>query len=170
MLNKAGTYQDLIVAVAPFSFVFEGNPVYVKAALSDFNDLAYNAKIKGELNVGKIYQVFSQKGLDVTGYAKADLSLKGKQSYATTGQYNKLDNRGTLLLKNIKATSELFPKSFFIKEGNFRFQNEKMWFEKFNASYGKSDFDINGYLLNTINYVKFLPSWILNYIRIYSNI
>jgi AsmA protein len=152
VLNKAGTYQDLIVAVAPASFVFEGNPMYVNATLSDFGDLAYNAKIKGELNVGRIYQVFSQKGLDVTGYAKADLSLKGKQSYATTGQYDKLDNKGTILLRNIKATSELFPKSFFIKQGNFRFQNEKMWFEKFYASYGKSDFDINGYLLNTINY------------------
>ena len=78
--------------------------------------------------------------------------MKGRQSYATTGQYDKLDNRGTLLLRNIKATSELFPKAFFIKQGNFRFQNEKMWFEKFYASYGKSDFDINGYLLNTINY------------------
>ncbi|MNQ16617.1 AsmA family protein [compost metagenome] len=152
VLNKAGTFQDLIIAVAPASFVFEGNPMYVNATLSDFSDLAYNAKIKGELNVGRIYQVFSQKGLDVTGYAKADLSLKGKQSYATTGQYEKLDNRGTLLLRNIKATSELFPKAFFIKQGNFRFQNEKMWFEKFYASYGKSDFDINGYLLNTINY------------------
>ncbi|MFB9076066.1 AsmA family protein [Flavobacterium procerum] len=151
-LNKTGTFKDLIVAIAPASFVFEGNPVYVNAALSDFSDLAYNAKIKGELNVGRIYQVFSQKGLDLTGYAKADLSLKGKQSYATNGQYDKLDNKGTIILKNIKATSELFPKAFFIKQGNFRFQNEKMWFEKFNASYGKSDFDINGYLLNTINY------------------
>lgn len=152
VLNKAGTFKDLIIAVAPASFVFEGSPMYVNATLSDFSDLAYNAKIKGELNVGRIYQVFSQKGLDVTGYAKADLSLKGKQSYASNGQYEKLDNRGTLLLRNIKATSELFPKSFFIKQGNFRFQNEKMWFEKFYASYGKSDFDINGYLLNTINY------------------
>ncbi|OXA78591.1 AsmA protein [Flavobacterium aquidurense] len=152
VLNKAGTFQDLIVAVAPASFVFEGNPMYVNATLSDYGDLAYNAKIKGELNVGRIYQVFSKKGLDVTGYAKADLSLIGRQSYATTGQYDKLDNRGTLLLRNIKATSELFPKAFFIKQGNFRFQNEKMWFEKFNATYGKSDFDINGYLLNTINY------------------
>jgi AsmA protein len=151
-LNKAGTYKDLIVAVAPASFVFEGNPVYINAALSDFSDLAYNAKIKGELNVGNIYKVFSRKGIDVSGYAKADLSLQGKQSYASTGQYNKLNNKGTILLKNIKATSELFPKAFFIKQGNFRFQNEKMWFEKFYASYGKSDFDINGYLLNTINY------------------
>ena len=152
VLNKAGTYKDLIIAVAPASFVFEGNPVYVNAALSDFSDLAYNAKVKGELNVGNIYKVFSRKGMDISGYAKADLSLKGKQSYATTGQYDKLNNKGTILLKNIKATSELFPKAFFIKQGNFRFQNEKMWFEKFYASYGKSDFNINGYLLNTINY------------------
>ncbi len=151
-LNKAGTYKDLIIAVAPASFVFEGNPVYVNAALSDFSDLAYNAKIKGELNVGNIYKVFSKKGMDVSGYAKADLSLQGKQSYATNGQYDKLNNKGTIILKNIKATSELFPKAFFIKQGNFRFQNEKMWFEKFYATYGKSDFDINGYLLNTINY------------------
>jgi AsmA protein len=152
VLNKAGTFKDLIISVAPASFVFEGNPMYVNATLSDFSDLAYNAKIKGELNVGRIYKVFSRKGVDITGYAKADLSLKGKQSYATNGQYDKLDNKGTIILKNIKATSELFPKAFFIKQGNFRFQNEKMWFERFNASYGKSDFAINGYLLNTINY------------------
>jgi len=152
VLNKAGTFKDLIISVAPASFVFEGNPMYVNATLSDFSDLAYNAKIKGELNVGRIYKVFSRKGVDITGYAKADLSLKGKQSYATNGQYDKLDNKGTIILKNIKATSQLFPKAFFIKQANFRFQNEKMWFERFNASYGKSDFAINGYLLNTINY------------------
>ena len=82
----------------------------------------------------------------------ADLSLNGRQSYATTGQYSKLDNRGNLILKNIKATTEYLPKSFFIKEGNFEFENEKMWFRKFFATYGKSDFALNGYLLNTINY------------------
>jgi len=152
VLNNSGTFEDLKVAVTPASFKFEGSPVYVSAAVSNFDDIDYKAKIKGELNVGKIYQVFATKGLDVTGYAKADLSLNGRQSYATSGQYSKLDNRGTILLRNIKTTSELFPKAFFINEGLFRFQNEKMWFEKFGAKYGKSDFALNGYLLNTINY------------------
>ena len=152
VVNGNGTFQDLKVDVTPASFVFEGNPVYVRAVLSDFEDLFYEAQIKGELNVGRIYQVFAQKGLDVTGYAKANLDLNGRQSYATTGQYDKLNNKGTIQLKNIKTTSELFPKAFFIKEGLFRFQNEKMWFEKFGATYGRSDFSINGYLLNTINY------------------
>ncbi|MGK4567781.1 AsmA family protein [Flavobacterium sp. 3HN19-14] len=150
--NAEGTFEDLKVALNPASFVFEGNPVYVDASVSDFNDMFYKARIKGELSIGNIYKVFAQKGLDVSGYANADLSLDGRQSYATTGQYDKLNNKGTIQLKNIKATSELFPKSFLIKEGLFRFQNEKMWFEKFAANYGKSDFALNGYLLNTINY------------------
>lgn len=150
--NQKGTFEDLKIAVTPASFVFEGNPVYVNATVSNFDDVAYDAKVKGELNIGRIYKVFSQKGLEVQGYAKADLSLKGRQSYATSGQYSKLDNRGTLQLKDIKTTSEYFPKPFFITEGLFRFQNEKMWFDKFSANYGKSDFAVNGYLLNTINY------------------
>lgn len=150
--NSTGTYDDLKVSVTPASFVFEGNPVYVNATVSDFNDMYYKARIKGELNVGRIYKVFAQKGLDVTGYARADLRLNGRQSYATSGQYSKLDNTGTILLKNIKTTSELFPKAFFINEGHFRFENEKMWFDKFKAHYGKSDFALNGHLLNTINY------------------
>jgi len=44
------------------------------------------------------------------------------------------------------------PKPFYLKEGSFEFENEKMWFRKFYATYGKSDFSLNGYLLNTINY------------------
>ncbi|TRW21100.1 AsmA family protein [Flavobacterium zepuense] len=152
VINTNGTFQDLKVAITPASFVFEGNPVYVNATVSDFDDLFYDARIKGELNIGRIYKVFKQKGLDVTGYAKADLTLKGRQSYATTGQYSKLNNKGTIVLKDIKTTSELFPKPFFVNEGYFSFHNEKMNFDKFTAHYGKSDFAMNGYLLNTINY------------------
>jgi len=150
--NTDGTFGSLNVKVDPFGFDFEGNPVYVNANLQNFDDLLYDVRAKGKLNVGKIYQVFAKKGVDVSGLVIADLSLKGRQSYATTGRYSKLDNQGTLVLKNIKATTAFLPKSIYLKEGNFEFENEKMWFRKFNAIYGKSDFSLNGHLLNTINY------------------
>lgn len=150
--NTDGTFKSLGVKLNPFRFDFEGNPVFVNADLQNFEDVLYKVRAKGVLNVGRIYRVFAKKGFDVSGLIMADLSLNGKQSYATTGQYSKLDNKGSLILKNIKATTEFLPKSFFIKEGNFRFENEKMWFRKFFATYGKSDFALNGYLLNTINY------------------
>lgn len=150
--NTDGTFKSLGVKLDPFKFDFEGNPVFVNADLQNFEDLLYKVKAKGVLNIGRIYQVFKKEGLDVSGLIMANVSLNGRQSYATTGQYSKLDNRGNLILKNIKATTEYLPKSFFIKEGNFEFENEKMWFRKFYATYGKSDFALNGYLLNTINY------------------
>ncbi|WP_309842731.1 AsmA-like C-terminal region-containing protein [Chryseobacterium sp. SLBN-27] len=152
IINTDGTFKSLGVKLDPFQFNFEGNPVFVNADLQNFEDVLYKVRAKGVLNVGRIYRVFAKKGFDVSGLIMADLSLNGRQSYATKGQYSKLDNKGNLILKNIKATTEFLPKSFFIKEGNFRFENEKMWFSKFLATYGKSDFSLNGYLLNTINY------------------
>ena len=152
IINTDGTFKSLGVKLDPFKFDFEGNPVFVNADLQNFEDVLYKVRAKGTLNIGRIYKVFAKKGLDVSGLIMADLSLNGRQSYATTGQYSRLDNRGNLILKNIKATTEYLPKSFYIKEGNFEFENEKMWFRKFFANYGKSDFALNGYLLNTINY------------------
>jgi len=150
--NTDGTFSSLAVKLAPFKFDFEGNPVFVEADLRNFEDLFYKVRAKGVLNIGRIYQVFAKKGLDVSGLITADLSLNGRQSYATTGQYSKLDNKGTLILKNIKATTAYLPKPFYLREGSFQFENEKMWFRKFYATYGKSDFSLNGHLLNTINY------------------
>lgn len=151
--NTTGLYKDLNVSLLPASFLFEGNPIYVQAVLSDFNNINYDIKAKGNLDVGKIYKVFAQKGLSVNGFIKADVAFKGKQSDAVSGHYNKLDNKGTLEIKNIVAESKYFPKPFVIKEGNFTFDRDKMWFKTFIANYGQSDFAINGYLQNAINFV-----------------
>ncbi|KAF2334313.1 AsmA family protein [Flavobacterium daemonense] len=150
--NQKGTYDDLKVKLKPAQFTFEGKPVFVDADLSNFDDLTYDIKAKGELDIHKIYKVFSQKGLDVDGFVKADVVLKGRQSDAEKGNYSKLDNKGTLELRNIGITSEYLPKKFIIKEGIFKINQDKMYFNNFLASYGQSDFRMNGYLQNVFNY------------------
>ena len=151
--NPKGTFENLKVVLQPAQFTFEGNPVFVKANLSNFDNLIYDITAKGTLDIGKIYQVFSQKGLDVKGFIKADLVLKGKQSDAEKGNYSKLKNSGTLEIRNIKLASEYLPKSFLIKQGIFKFNNDKMRFNTFLASYGQSDFKLNGYLQNVFNFM-----------------
>lgn len=152
--NTKGTYDGLSVVLAPAGFTFEGEPFVVQADLKNFDDLNYDIKAKGILNISKIYKVFSQKGLDVDGSIKADLELKGVQSYAQKGDYSKLHNKGTLELRNINVTTEYLPKSLLIKEGIFRFNQDKMSFNTFLASYGESDFKLNGYLQNVFNFVS----------------
>ena len=153
VLDKLGNLDDLKINITPASFEFEGKPIFVHAKLQNFNNLVYDIKAKGELNIGKIYKVFSQKGLDLEGIVNADVVFKGTQNDAVAGNYSKLQNSGTLSLQNIKTTSEYFPKPFIIREGVFKFNQDKMSFDDFKATYGESDFAMNGALQNVIEFV-----------------
>lgn len=151
--NGDGTFKQTKLVINPASFIFEGEPFYLKASFANFDDVLYDIKAKGSVDVAKVYKVFSKKGLDFKGFMKADVAFKGKQSDATRGNYNRLDNSGILMLKNIKTTSDYLPKPFVINEGIFTFQQDKMNFSNFLASYGQSDFKMSGYLQNVINFV-----------------
>lgn len=120
--NKKGTFSDLKVTLKPAEFTFEGKPVFVEAQLENFDNLVYDIKAKGTLDISKIYKVFSQKGLDVDGFVKADLALKGKQSDAEKGNYGKLNNKGTLELRNILIATEYLPKKIPNKKRYFQNQ------------------------------------------------
>ena len=151
--NATGKTSDLKVKMQPASFVFEGNKVNVEGDFENLENLKYDLKLNGQLDLGKIYQVFSQKGLDVKGFIKANLVLKGQQSDATNGHYNRLKNSGTLVLRDITTHSDYLPKPFVINQGVFSFHNDQMKFKNFKASYGKSDFVMNGTMGNVINFV-----------------
>ncbi len=152
VVNNDGTLKGSMFNLQPVSFVFEGQPFTLKAGLKNFEDLQYDIRSKGTIDVGKIYQVFSQKGLNVKGLIKTNLILKGLQSDATSGRYERLNNSGMASLKDITLSSDYFPKPFIIRTGLFRFANDKMYFDEFKANYGKTDITLNGYLLNVINY------------------
>lgn len=151
-LNGNGKFSDTRIAIKPAHFTFENNPFDLQASFANFDDVMYDVRAKGVIDIGAIYKVFAQDGLNVTGYIKSDVKLKGRQSYATSGQYSKLDNSGTLLIRDIKTTMDQLPKPFLIHKGAFVFDREKMNFNEFSASYGQSDFALNGRLINAINY------------------
>lgn len=157
-VNNKGTLADMQFSIQPISFVFEDQSFSIKADLKNFEDLKYDVASNGTLDIGKIYQVFAQKGLNVKGFIKTNLILQGLQSDATAGRYNKLHNSGTAELKDIQLLSDYFPKPFIIKTGLFRFDQDKMWFEKFEANYGKTDLTLNGYLSNIINFAMQINS------------
>lgn len=152
--NQKGSIDDLKVKLHPASFTFEKEPFASEANLENFKDLTYDIKAKGVLNISKIYRVFSQEGLNIDGYIKTDLILKGKQSDAEKGNYRKLYNKGTLEIRNIAVASSYLPKKLLIKEGVFIFNQDKMFFNTFLVSYSQSDFKLNGYLKNVFNFLS----------------
>lgn len=112
----------------------------------------YDISAKGKILIDKI---FKEQGVDVGGLINADLHFKGTQTDAINGNYGKLNNSGTLTLKNIKIGSSYFPKSFLVKDGSFVFNQDKASFNNLDGGYGQSDFRLNGYFQNIINYLLF---------------
>ncbi len=150
--NNSGLYKDLKVKITPGSFYFEGKKMFVNATLENFDDIVYDIRAKGEINLGRVYKVFAVSGLDVNGLVKADLSFKGQQSDASNGNYKQLQNKGNLYLRNIRTNSSYLPKSFVIREGLFAFNQNDVFFKNFLASYAQSDFKMNGKMQNVINF------------------
>jgi len=151
--NSTGTLNSTEVSITPFSFLLEGQPFMLKADLRNFQDIRFDIRSRGLLDLGKIYQIFAIKGYDVKGYVQTNLSLKGRQSDAQAGRYDRLYNWGTLKVRELQVNSELFPLPFLIKRGLFRFDQDKMWFDQFDVRYGKTNASLNGWLSNIMGYM-----------------
>jgi len=152
--SKAGSMKDLQVAITPVSLVFEGQPFTLKADLRNFTDLNYSLVSRGALDLGRIGKVFALKDYEISGLIDTRLTLRGRQSDATAGRYDRLFNEGTLHVRNLMVRSELFPLPFYINTGNFHFEQDKMWFDAFNGSYGKTRFTLNGWLSDVFGYMS----------------
>ncbi|MEK6525219.1 hypothetical protein [Myroides odoratimimus] len=151
--SKRGSLHDLTIKVLPIDFKIAGEPFQLAASLYNLNNLNYNVKSKGTLNIGNLYKLFKIDGIDVRGRLLTSLFLSGLQSDAVKGDFDKLNNGGKFEVDNITVTSDMFPKPLHIKKGVFKFYKEKMKFEKFEATYGSSKFSMNGYLTNVIGYM-----------------
>ena len=152
--NKEGTMRDLKVDVQPISFEFEGKPFMVKADLQNFDNLRYDIESHGEVDLGKIYKVFSQEGVDVQGTVETDLSMKGSQADATGRRYERLDNKGTVKVKSLVVLSDLYPLPFFINQGILRINQDQLRFDNFKTEYGSSSVVLNGFVSNIFDYIS----------------
>ncbi|MFD2936508.1 AsmA family protein [Spirosoma flavum] len=151
--SRTPSLRTLHVALTPVSFWFEGQPFHLQATLRNFDNLTYAITSRGIVDIGKLYGVVAQPGYDVKGTIKTDLSLRGNQQDAMAGQYDRLSTKGTMLVRELTLSSDLFPLPFQIKTGLFRFAQDKVWFDQFRATYGTSTVDMNGYLTNLVDYL-----------------
>ncbi len=153
LTNKDGTLKNTVMNIKPISFEMGGQPFQLKAAVQNFENLKYNITSKGTINIGKMYKLFAIKGYDVKGSVFTNVAFSGQQSDAMAGRIDKLNNRGKVIIKEMTFYSDLFPESFLVNNGVFSFKQDKMKFDQFKGSYGKSDFSMEGFLGNVVNYV-----------------
>lgn len=148
--NRTGNLNDLVLKLLPVTFRFEGQPFLVATNLQNFDNMSYEIRSKGVVDLGRLYRVFARKGYGLDGYIETDFSLKGTLKDAMEGNVDKLTNKGLLKLRNITLRSDYYPKPFQIRTGDFRFDQDKIWFDNFVAGYGNSGFRLKGAITNSI--------------------
>jgi len=150
--NQTGKLADTKIRLDHGSFFFLANPFEIRGEISNPENVNYDIVSTGTIDLASIYRLFSRKGMDLNGSISTDLHLKGLQSDAMAGRLENLHNSGKLSLHDVALRSEYLPKPWVIKSGVFRFENDTVWFEKFDSRYGASDVVLNGHLSNVVNY------------------
>jgi len=153
LTNRDGTLKSTVMNIKPISFEMGGQPFQLKAAVQNLENVKYNITSKGSIDIGKMYKLFAVKGYDVKGSVFTNVAFSGLQSDAMAGRFDRLNNRGKVVIKEMTFNSDLFPKSFLVNNGVFSFKQDKMKFDQFKGRYGKSDFSMEGFLGNVVNYV-----------------
>ena len=151
--NNDGTLKGTLLHVKPISFEMAKQPFLLKANVSNLENVSYDIASRGTLDIGKLYKLFAVPGYQVHGLIYTNVNFKGLQSDAMAGRYGRLQNKGFMSIKDLNILTDMFPNAFLIKNGKFSFTSSALKFDEFNASYGGSDFKLNGNLSNYINFV-----------------
>lgn len=153
--NKSGTYGDMKIELLPISFQFAGQPFLIKADVKNFDNLQYDITSNGTLDLGRIAKVFipDTLGLKVQGLIETDLHLQGIQADAMAGRLNRLNNSGTLVMKNIRFSSRDFPYPLVVETGNFHAQQDKLVADNLQLVYGRNNLRLKGFYKNLFPYL-----------------
>jgi AsmA protein len=152
LTNTSGKLSSTRAVIDPFTFRFEGKTFEVRAQLSNPDNLDYDVECRGVADLARIYKVFAVKGTELAGFIEADFKLKGRQSDAMEGRIDRLQNSGRLSMKQISLRTGYLPLPFLLHSGEFSFEQDRVWFRKFQGRYGASDISLDGKLSNVINY------------------
>lgn len=153
--NASGTYRDMEMDLQPITFTFEDQPFMLKAVLKDFESLQYNMESKGKLDIGKIARVFvpEEYGVTAQGFMETDFNLKGTQADAKAGRYSRLNNQGTITLKDINIKSKELPLPLLISKGRFNIDNDKLNTNDLVLTYGSNQLLMKGFYNNLFSYL-----------------
>lgn len=151
--NPTGVLNDTKVVLDKLSFQLDGEPMNMSGNFNNFDDIGYDVKLNGILDLGKLTKIFPLDSMSLSGKIVADIATKGKMSLVKAGLYDKLTTSGKMDFQNFEFKSYSLPQGFKISDGHMDFTPEKINIAKLNGFLGKSDIDIKGYVSNYMGYV-----------------
>lgn len=165
-------YLDaMVIDVNKFHLEMAGNPVnmwaHVKTPMSD-PDLS--AEIKALIDLTSVKEFIPlDKGDEVNGTIKADISAAGRVSSLEKQEYDKFKAAGTLEIDKMNYKTATLPYQVMLNMMKLNFTNQFVELTGFDAKMGNSDIRATGKIENFIQYI-FKDSLIKGHFAMQSNL
>ena len=151
--NASGKIPDTRVTVNDFTMVMEKEKFSADLVLENLDNIAWDLKAKGGIDLEKITKVFPLEGMQLKGKIKADFSTKGKMSDLEAERYANLPTSGAMSVSNFEYKDKSLPYDVSIASAKASFDPKSMNLEQFKGQVGKSDMEANGSITNYIGYL-----------------
>ncbi|WP_242921680.1 AsmA-like C-terminal region-containing protein [Pontibacter liquoris] len=150
--NTTGNTDDTRINVERFNMSLDGEPLEGRVLVQGIDKPAFDARIKGILDLTKLTKIFPQEGMTVSGRINADVAAKGKLSDIEAEKYNNVTANGTMAISNLHFVSTDLPQGIKITKADAVFNNERINLQNMSGYLGKSDIQASGTLSNYLGY------------------
>ena len=155
VLNPTGVLDATTIDVDKFHLELAGNPIDMSAHVrTPMSDPAIKAGLKGIINLATVKEfVPLDKGDNLSGTIKSDISLDGRMSSIDKKEYDKFKASGSLEIDKMDYKSDSLPFPVLLNTMKLNFTTQFVELAKFDAMLGKSDIQANGRIENFMQYV-----------------
>jgi uncharacterized protein involved in outer membrane biogenesis len=149
--NTSGKMSETFISVKDFSMLLDGEKINANLLLENLDDYTWDLKLNGGADLEKMTKIFPVAGMTLAGKVKADIDTKGKYSDLQAERYDRLPTSGSASLKDFKYITKDLPQ-VAISQATMTFDPKKINLEKLDGTIGKSDFNVNGSVLNYLGF------------------
>ncbi len=151
--NSSGKMAETVIRVNDFSMLMDGQKFTADLLLENLDDYTWDLKAKGGIDLEKITRIFPVEGMSVTGIIDADIQTKGKYSDLNAERYDRLPTQGTASVKNLTYKANDLSYVVSLSQASMVFDPRKIDLQKMEGKIGRSDFRVNGAVVNYLGYV-----------------
>lgn len=150
--NTSGKMSETVIRVDDLSMLLDQERFRADLVLQNLDDYTWDLKADGGIDLEKITKIFPLEGMALAGKVKANIQTKGKYSDVQAERYDRLPTSGSASLANFRYETKDLPV-VTLSQAQMSFDPKKIDVKNVNGTVGKSDFKVDGSILNYIGFV-----------------
>lgn len=155
VLNPNGNLDATTVDVNKFHLEMAGNPIDMTAHVkTPISDPGIRAGLTGVINLASVKDfVPMEKGDDLSGIIRSDISVDGHMSAIDKKEYEKFKASGSFGIDKMNYKTATLPYEVLLNTMTLNFTTQYVELAAFDAKLGKSDLRAKGKIENFMQYV-----------------